>query len=77
MCEFNGISHFPFNPVPIRPRTKNLSIDPHYEVKNINFLHTLINITIRLVLVRGFQIVSQNSNQKTFNQHFPKKKIKI
>ena len=46
---------------------------PHYEAKNKTFRQTLKNSTIRRILMRGFQIWSQNSNRKRFNRFFCQK----
>ena len=56
---------------------KKVSIDPHYEAKNKTSRQTFEKSTIRRVLMRGFQIWSQNSNRKTFNPLFGQKTVKI
>ena len=50
--------------------------DPHYEAKNETFPQTLKNSTIRHVLMRGFQIGSQNTEQRTSNLLLGPKTVK-
>ena len=73
MWEQNGIIRFPFNPIPVERRAKKVSTDPHYEAKKKTFGQTFENSTIRRILIREFQIWSQNQIGKDLTHFWAKK----